>query len=82
MSWRDELQGLTHGERIAELFGLLFEDWMTDADQDEFVRLVLAEVGVTLPQLDVQMQEGVDAGVPVELLVDVLRRALKGVWQN
>lgn len=64
MNYQRDIAALRYGDQIARLFDAMFEDWMDESDRNEFVSKVLSANGITLAELDAQIQTGVDHGFP------------------
>lgn len=66
MNYQRDIKALRHGDQVARLFNAMFEDWMDESDRNELVSNVLSANGITLVDLDAQIQTGVDHGVPAD----------------
>ncbi|MND16942.1 hypothetical protein D3C76_367610 [compost metagenome] len=81
MSYREELKTLRYGDHLAQMFDVLFEDWMEESDRNWLVNECLTREGVTLAKLDEDIQTGVDNGVSADEQVQIAASALRQLKQ-
>lgn len=79
MSWRNDALQCRHGQQLVKILDDMREGWMTDAAHDEFVDGMLKQVGITMQQLDDEIQAGVDNGYSPESQVQIVRLVLSFV---
>lgn len=59
------MSDLKHGKTIAHIYNLFFEDWMSDKDKAEVIRLL----GMDEQEMDKQIQQGIDNGYSADMQI-------------
>lgn len=70
---------LRHAEFIEEFFAFWFEDWMDDLDKETMRFEILAKLGLTMQDLDNQIQIGLDNGYSLDEQRELMRAIHKRI---
>ena len=70
------LVSLPHADAIWEVFGEFFADWMDERDKLDFVDSMCAEIGITVQQLNDQIDAGIKNGYTVGKQVEICKIAI------
>lgn len=68
---------MKHEDAINKIFDCLYEPRMTDEDKSFIKEEMFKRLGVTIEQLDEELETGVQNGYPVEFQLELIRRILK-----
>ncbi len=71
------LISLSHADAIWEIFGEFFEDWMDERDKLDFVDAMCAEIGITLQQMNDQIETGISNGYSVGKQIEICKIVLQ-----
>ncbi len=65
---------MKHEISINQIFEMLYESWMNQEDKDYVKTELLKNMGVTMEQLDEDLETGVKNGFSVEVQLELIRK--------
>jgi hypothetical protein len=69
-----EEKGMKHEASLNQIFEMLYEPWMSQEDKDYVKSELLKSMGVTMEQLDEDLETGVKNGFSVEVQLELIRK--------
>lgn len=65
---------MKHEASLNQIFEMLYEPWMSQEDKDYVKSEFLKSMGVTMEQLDEDLETGVKNGFSVEIQLELIRK--------
>jgi hypothetical protein len=65
---------MKHEASLNQIFEMLYEPWMSQDDKDYVKSELLKSMGVTMEQLDEDLETGVKNGFSVEIQLELIRK--------